>query len=82
MNMISQDNGRYNNSGENEAIFSRKQFIAVFKDWKTYLFSLLGICIIAPLYSVSMFLPSIIHGLGFTALNAQAMSSIPWSIGK
>ncbi|KAI7848875.1 major facilitator superfamily domain-containing protein [Circinella umbellata] len=80
MDMISQDNGQYNNSGENVATFSKKQFLAVFKDWKTYLFSLAAICIIASVYSVSMFLPTIIHGLGFTALNAQAMSSIPWSI--
>lgn len=37
---------------------------------------------VTPLYSLSMFMPSIISGMGFTALTAQAMSAPPYAFGK
>lgn len=37
---------------------------------------------VTPLYSLSMFMPSIINGMGFTALTAQAMSAPPYAFGK
>lgn len=44
--------------------------------------SLIYICGSTPLYSLSLFLPSIIQGMGFTDLRAQAMSAPPYAIGK
>ena len=62
--------------------FSWRQCRAVFTDWMTYAYSFLALCDIVGIYSVSMFLPSIIHGMGFSALEAQAMSSPPYVIGN
>lgn len=56
-----------------ETHFSWKQFWAAFTDWKVYMHSLIYICGSTPLYSLSLFLPSIIKGMGFTDLAAQAM---------
>jgi hypothetical protein len=47
-----------------------------------YMHSLVYICGATPLYSLSLFLPSIISGMGFTNLTAQAMSAPPYAIGK
>ncbi|KAI9272730.1 major facilitator superfamily domain-containing protein [Phascolomyces articulosus] len=78
LELLSKDNG---SDLENKEIeFSKKQFFAVFRDWKTYSFSILTFCLVTGIYSVSMFLPTIIHGMGFDALIAQAMSSPPWVV--
>ncbi|SAM04889.1 hypothetical protein [Absidia glauca] len=63
-----------------ETHFSWKQFRAVFTDWKVYMHSLIYICGSTPLYSLSLFLPSIIKGMGYTELAAQAMSAPPYAI--
>ncbi|KAI8086542.1 major facilitator superfamily domain-containing protein [Halteromyces radiatus] len=63
-----------------ETHFSWKQFFAVFVDWKVYMHSLIYICGATPLYSLSLFLPSIIKGMGYTDLAAQAMSAPPYAI--
>ena len=69
-------------TSETDSKFSWPQFFAVFKDWKTYAFSMIALCDIVCIYSISMFLPTIIHGMGFTALSAQGMSSFPYLVGK
>ncbi|CAM0138532.1 hypothetical protein VKS41_007148 [Umbelopsis sp. WA50703] len=63
-----------------EQHFSWKQFRAAFTDYKVYMHSLVYICGATPLYSLSLFLPSIISGMGFTNLTAQAMSAPPYAI--
>ncbi|CAO3643363.1 unnamed protein product [Cunninghamella echinulata] len=63
-----------------ETHFSWIQFRAAFTDWKVYMHSLIYICGSTPLYSLSLFLPSIIKGMGFTDLTAQAMSAPPYAI--
>ncbi|ORZ24253.1 major facilitator superfamily domain-containing protein [Absidia repens] len=63
-----------------ETHFSWKQFFAAFTDWKVYMHSLIYICGSTPLYSLSLFLPSIIKGMGYTDLAAQAMSAPPYAI--
>jgi hypothetical protein len=64
-----------------ETHFSWKQFRAAFTDWRVYMHSLIYICGSTPLYSLSLFLPSIISEMGFTNLTAQAMSAPPYAIG-
>jgi hypothetical protein len=64
-----------------ETHFSWKQFRAAFTDYKVYMHSLIYICGSTPLYSLSLFLPSIIQGMGFTDIRAQAMSAPPYAIG-
>ncbi|KAI8366978.1 major facilitator superfamily domain-containing protein [Choanephora cucurbitarum] len=63
-----------------ETIFSWRQFRAAFTDYRVYVHSLIYICGSTPLYSLSLFLPSIIQGMGFTDLRAQAMSAPPYAI--
>ncbi|KAI7879937.1 MFS general substrate transporter [Lichtheimia hyalospora FSU 10163] len=60
--------------------FSWKQFRAGCTDWKVLAHSLVYICGSIPLYSLSLFLPSIIKGMGFQDLEAQAMSAPPYAI--
>ncbi|KAK4516656.1 uncharacterized protein ATC70_011633 [Mucor velutinosus] len=63
-----------------ETEFSWVQWRAAFLDWRVYMHSLIYICGSTPLYSLSLFLPSIIQGMGFTDLRAQAMSAPPYAI--
>ncbi|KAG2226536.1 hypothetical protein INT45_014280 [Circinella minor] len=63
-----------------ETHFSMKQFWMAFTDWKVYVHSLIYISGSIPLYSMSLFLPSIINGMGFQSLQAQAMSAPPYAI--
>lgn len=63
-----------------ETHFSWYQLRAAFLDWKVWTHSLIYICGSIPLYSLSLFLPSIISGMGFSNLAAQAMSAPPYAI--
>ncbi|KAG0055088.1 hypothetical protein BGZ83_009615 [Gryganskiella cystojenkinii] len=45
-----------------ETAFSWLQFRMVFQDWKVYLHMLMYICSTTPLYSLALFMPSIING--------------------
>ncbi|KAI8140340.1 major facilitator superfamily domain-containing protein [Fennellomyces sp. T-0311] len=63
-----------------ERHFSWKQFWDVFKDWKTFAFGVLSFAACTPMYSLSMFMPSIIRDMGFSSLRAQAMSSPPYAV--
>ncbi|CAO3622266.1 unnamed protein product [Mucor hiemalis] len=63
-----------------ETHFSWKQFWSAFTDYRVYIHSLIYICGSTPLYSLSLFLPSIISEMGFTNLTAQAMSAPPYAI--
>ena len=65
-----------------EKHWSWTQFFAVFKDWKTYAYGLLSLAACTPMFSLSMFLPSIIRDLGFDDIKAQAMISPIYAIGK
>ncbi|KAG2198266.1 hypothetical protein INT47_004350 [Mucor saturninus] len=63
-----------------ETHFSWKQFRAAFTDYRVYVHALIYICGATPLYSLSLFLPSIISEMGFTSLTAQVMSAPPYAI--
>ncbi|GAA5812716.1 hypothetical protein MFLAVUS_006174 [Mucor flavus] len=63
-----------------ETHFSWKQFYAAFTDYRVYIHAILYICCSTPLYSLSLFLPSIISEMGFTSITAQAMSAPPYAI--
>ncbi|KAI7902835.1 major facilitator superfamily domain-containing protein [Cokeromyces recurvatus] len=63
-----------------ETHFSWTQLRAAFTDYRVYVHSLIYVCGSTPLYSLSLFLPSIIQGMGFNDLRAQAMSAPPYAI--
>ncbi|KAI9227891.1 MAG: major facilitator superfamily domain-containing protein [Piptocephalis tieghemiana] len=51
------------------------------KDPKVPLHAVLAFFGSVPMFSLSLFLPTIVRGLGFTSLSAQAMSSPPYVVG-
>jgi cyanate permease len=47
-------------------------------DWKIYIFMLICMAGFCPIYSFSLFLPTIIKNMGYSANNAQLMSVPPY----
>lgn len=60
--------------------FHWKFFKDALKDWKIWVHMVITIGIYTPLYSVSIFLPTIVAGLGYTNENAQLMSVPPYVV--
>ena len=50
------------------------------RDWKIWVFSIITIGIFTPLYSISLFLPTIIKGLGYTDHAAQLITVPPYVV--
>ncbi|KAL1918588.1 uncharacterized protein VTP21DRAFT_2610 [Calcarisporiella thermophila] len=61
--------------------FSWNHVFAAARDIKVYFYMVIYIGILVPLYSFSLFIPSIVNGLGFTSLQAQLLSSPPYAVG-
>lgn len=60
--------------------FDLKFFWQAIKDWKIYVHMLITIGIYTPLYSISLFLPTIVKTLGYTNNTAQLMSVPPYAV--
>jgi predicted MFS family arabinose efflux permease len=54
--------------------FHLKYAVQAFRDWKIWVNMLITIGIFTPLYSISLFLPTIIKELGYTANTTQLMT--------
>ncbi|OTB06735.1 hypothetical protein M426DRAFT_54850 [Hypoxylon sp. CI-4A] len=54
--------------------FEWKYVIAAFKDWQIWVNIIVYWGIVCPLYGISLFLPTIIRNLGYTASTAQLMT--------
>ncbi|EJD38877.1 putative MFS nicotinic acid transporter Tna1 [Auricularia subglabra TFB-10046 SS5] len=52
-----------------------------FSDWRAYVYALMYIGIAQPFYSLALFTPSIIKGLGATNANANLLSVPPYAVG-
>ncbi|KAJ3038395.1 hypothetical protein HDV00_000739 [Rhizophlyctis rosea] len=50
-----------------------KDVVAALKDWKLWAYVALDILFSSPLFSLLVFLPTIVNGLGYSSLNAQLM---------
>ncbi|KAH6908798.1 major facilitator superfamily domain-containing protein [Coprinopsis sp. MPI-PUGE-AT-0042] len=61
--------------------YNVKYFWAALKDWKIYVHMLITIGIYTPLYSFSLFLPTIVKAMGYTAEKSQLMSVPPYVAG-
>ncbi|KAG0633986.1 major facilitator superfamily domain-containing protein [Tuber brumale] len=55
-----------------------KYFFHAIKDWKIYVHMLITIGIYTPLYSFSLFLPTIVKNMGYTNKESQLMSVPPY----
>jgi len=60
--------------------FKWKYFWASYKDWKTYTGMLMYMGVDGPLYAFSLFLPSIVSALGYTATKAQLLTVPPYAV--
>ncbi|KAI8137169.1 major facilitator superfamily domain-containing protein [Fennellomyces sp. T-0311] len=71
----------YMKPGEGEGTIEKKDVWKpardAIADWKLYCFSIIGIGTCATGYTVGFFLPSIVHGLGFSAQASQGLSAAP-----
>lgn len=61
--------------------FDNKYVFAALKDWKIYVHMLITIGIYTPLYSISLFLPTIVKNMGYTNNQSQLMSVPPYVLG-
>lgn len=61
--------------------FSWEQVARAFKDYRTYLYSIMYISIAEPLYSLALFTPTIIAALDFTGASANLLSVPPYVVG-
>jgi predicted MFS family arabinose efflux permease len=55
-----------------------KYFFHAIKDWKIYVHMLITIGIYTPLYSISLFLPTIVKAMDYTAERSQLMTVPPY----
>jgi len=60
--------------------YGTKYFFDALKDWKIYVHMFITIGIYTPLYSFSLFLPTIVKTLGYTNNQAQLMSVPPYIV--
>lgn len=64
-----------------ETHFSWRQVWSALLDWKMYMYSASYILGASVVYALAMFMPSLVRGMGFTDINAQAMSAPPYVFG-
>ncbi|PWN52676.1 MFS general substrate transporter [Violaceomyces palustris] len=61
--------------------FNWSQVRNAFKDWKTWAYAVMYISIAQPLYSIALFMPTIIKALGFTSARANLLTVPPYVLG-
>lgn len=59
---------------------SRKYVYQALKDWKTWLYAVQYMGCLCPLYSFSLFLPTILLAMGYEGTHAQLMSVPPYAV--
>ncbi|KAK3682926.1 high-affinity nicotinic acid transporter [Podospora appendiculata] len=69
---LKEDHGHLSND------YNVKYVWQALKDWKIYIHMLICMAGFCPIYSFSLFLPTIIKNMGYTANNAQLMSVPPY----
>lgn len=60
--------------------FSKDHIYEALRDWKTYGYMVIYMGCLVPLYAFSLFLPTILRGMGHTGTRAQLLSVPPYSI--
>ncbi|KAJ3066953.1 hypothetical protein HDU98_009818 [Podochytrium sp. JEL0797] len=63
-----------------ETHFDKKQFFETVTDVKVVLYAFTYLGILVPTYGFTFYLPSLLKLLGYTSLNAQLMSSVPYCV--
>lgn len=60
--------------------FDKRHIWAALKDWKTYGYSVIYMGCLTPLYAFSLFLPTILGGMGHKGTRAQLLSVPPYAV--
>ncbi|KAF2262120.1 MFS general substrate transporter [Lojkania enalia] len=71
---------RADNQSSTEVKFNKKYVWAALKDWKTWSYAVCYMGCLCPLYSFSLFLPTILLGMGYQGTRAQLMSVPPYAV--
>lgn len=59
--------------------YDKRHVYAALKDWKTWLYAVIMVGCCLPLYSFSLFLPTILRGMGYAGTHAQLLSVPPYA---
>ncbi|KAI5857837.1 major facilitator superfamily domain-containing protein [Tricharina praecox] len=60
--------------------FDLRYFFDAVKDWKIYVYMVIAIGVYTPLYSFSLFLPTIVKNMGYTDSTSQLMTVPPYIV--
>lgn len=60
--------------------YDKRHIIAALKDWKTWGYALIYMGNLCPLYAFSLFLPTILAGMGYSGTRAQLLSVPPYAV--
>jgi MFS family permease len=60
--------------------FDKRHIYAALKDWKTYGYMVIYMGCLTPLYAFSLFLPTILRGMGHSGTRAQLLSVPPYAV--
>lgn len=59
--------------------YDKRHIYAALKDWKTWGYAFIYMGCLCPLYAFSLFLPTILRGMGYTGTRAQLLSVPPYA---
>ena len=59
--------------------YDKRHIVAALKDWKLYAFCFMWMGNITPLYAFSLFLPTILEGMGYEGTQAQLLTVPPYA---
>ncbi|RSL55222.1 hypothetical protein CEP54_009479 [Fusarium duplospermum] len=65
--------------GKTAEDFDKRHIYEALKDWKTYGYMIIYMGCLVPLYAFSLFLPTILRGMGYTGTRAQLLSVPPYA---
>ncbi|ORY59712.1 major facilitator superfamily transporter [Pseudomassariella vexata] len=69
---------KQNNTAEG---FDKRHIYEAIKDWKTYGYMVIYMGCLTPLYAFSLFLPTIVAGMGYNGTMAQLLTVPPYACG-
>ncbi|CAG8473135.1 9002_t:CDS:10 [Acaulospora morrowiae] len=77
---LSKDDGSLHNPRSHKE-FSHRGLLMSIKDWKVYHNMVSGICGGIALHSITLYLPTLIHSMGFNSMQSQLLTVPPYLFG-
>lgn len=66
--------------GKTAEDFDKRHIYSALKDWKTYGYMVIYMGCLTPLYAFSLFLPTILRGMGYSGTRGQLLSVPPYAV--